>query len=762
MNIYKNFLLFFLILSILILIKCENPFDSGTSDEYGSIKGKITDVNGDPLRGTLVSIEKVASGTQKQSMVTAAGGTFSFDDIKVGEYEVRAEKEGYLSEELIVTVNVNKTTNVDLILKRRETEKGIICGKVFDENSDPIEGVLLSTEPETHTDNTNSNGEYLLDNIPPGNYTVRAFKSGYRENSKSVTVESNTIVILDLPLISNASLNAIIYGRITDAQTGEAINDVKIETDPASHTALSDANGYFQITVDHSNIPPYIYIVKAKKDGYNESSVQTSVQKGNVSIVNILLFKQGSGPEILDIQVTNITGTSATISWRTDTASDSRVEYGPTTNMNNQPKIDYSYTTYHQITLENLLQNTMYYFRVGSCDNNGLTWSGQQIFNTESEYENETEPNDYKFQANDIEKNGLIFGKIGITNDKIDWYKLAIPISGRLKFSVENISENQSGGFGNIEFLNEEGNIIRYTSAGYRSDDSREISQDLASGMYYIKINCYGSEHAEYKLETSFTLPSTTSDYEPNNTLSDALNYSVGSSARGLIGYNNFFNYHDVADFYKLTISQNGRITIKVSNIRVDNSGGLGNIELLSEQGDRIRYHSAGYSSDDYVEFYQDIAPGNYYIKIRCFETHETAEYKLETSLTPPSTTSDNEPNNTLSEALNYSVGSSVKGLIGYSNFFDYHDGVDYYKFNVSQNGRITIKVSNIRLDKSGGLGNIELLNVEGNRVKYHSAGYSSDDYVEFYQDITPGTYYIKIRCFENETAEYNLLTTFN
>jgi len=762
MIVNKIFLLIFLVLLILILIKCDKITSPKESEEYGSIKGKITNTNGDPIRGANVSIENISSGKDSEYFTTGADGCFLFENVKIGEYKVSAEKEGYLSEQKIVTVQKDKPSSADLVLKKRETEKGIICGKVLDENSDPIEGVLLSTEPATHTDHTNYNGEYRLENISPGNYVVKAFKSGYRENNKSLTVEPNSIHILDLPLISNASLNALINGRITDAQTGGAIKDVNIETDPASHTALSDTNGYFQITIDHSNIPPYIYLVKAKKGGYNESSVQTSVQKGNVSIVNISLFKKGSGPEISDIQVSNITSSSATISWRTNTASDSRIEYGPTTNMNNQPKIDYSYTTYHQVTLEDLLPNTMYYYRVGSCDANGLTWSGQQTFTTKAEFLNETEPNDYKFQASEIKQEGVIFGTIGMNNDIEDWFVFSVNEYGRQKVKIENISENNIGGFGNITFLNRDGDkILEYTTS--YSFDNIDFYQDIAPGKFYIRIQqANNNENAEYKIVTDFNHSSMPSDKEPNNKILEALNYYIESAVIGLIGYNNFVDYHDEEDYYKFIISQNGRLTIKATNIRSDKSGGFGQLTLLNEEGSIINDRSTGHLFGE-VEFYQDLAPGTYYIKIRCTnDINQTAEYKIETIFNPPAITSDQEPNNNLLEALNYSINGTVIGLIGYNNFFDYHDEEDYYKFSISQNGCLKIKAANIRSDNSGGFNHVGLLNQDGTIVKDSYTNYSYNN-VEFSQDIAPGNYFIKIACIhQNLTAEYRIETIFN
>ncbi|MBI5748392.1 MAG: fibronectin type III domain-containing protein, partial [Nitrospinae bacterium] len=68
-------------------------------------------------------------------------------------------------------------------------------------------------------------------------------------------------------------------------------------------------------------------------------------------------------PTISNINVTNITINSATITWTTDQPSDSLVEYGETT-LYGQLLADSTLTTNHSVTLTGLTMGTTYHFRV--------------------------------------------------------------------------------------------------------------------------------------------------------------------------------------------------------------------------------------------------------------------------------------------------------------------------------------------------------------------------------------------------------------
>ena len=58
---------------------------------------------------------------------------------------------------------------------------GSITGTVFDsETNEVIENVSITTNPATSAITTDNSGNFVINNVPIGNYSITAKKSGYR------------------------------------------------------------------------------------------------------------------------------------------------------------------------------------------------------------------------------------------------------------------------------------------------------------------------------------------------------------------------------------------------------------------------------------------------------------------------------------------------------------------------------------------------------------------------------------------------------
>jgi hypothetical protein len=97
----------------------------------------------------------------------------------------------------------------------------------------------------------------------------------------------------------------------------------------------------------------------------------------------VLVIDETTPPVISSVSVSNITGTGATVTWSTNEAADSQVEYGLTTSYGSTTTLDTSLVTSHSVNLNGLTQNTTYYFRVKSKDEVGNLATGNDLtFNT--------------------------------------------------------------------------------------------------------------------------------------------------------------------------------------------------------------------------------------------------------------------------------------------------------------------------------------------------------------------------------------------
>ncbi len=120
----------------------------------------------------------------------------------------------------------------------------------------------------------------------------------------------------------------------------------------------------------------YFFAIRALDEAGNISDLDTTTVTATTGV-------DVTPPAISNIQVENITATSADISWDTDEPATSEVSYGKTASYE-EPKITKtSLVTKHSIKLSGLTAQTAYHFRVSSKDaKNNLSSSSDSTFTT--------------------------------------------------------------------------------------------------------------------------------------------------------------------------------------------------------------------------------------------------------------------------------------------------------------------------------------------------------------------------------------------
>ncbi len=121
---------------------------------------------------------------------------------------------------------------------------------------------------------------------------------------------------------------------------------------------------------------------------YFELSASNTSFNGDLKVDDFVLQESNAIPDtqapiISNVQTSNLSATAATITWTTNEASDSQVEYGLTTGYGNMTPLETMLLTNHAVALNGLTKNSTYHFRVKSKDaagNPGL--SGDFSFTT--------------------------------------------------------------------------------------------------------------------------------------------------------------------------------------------------------------------------------------------------------------------------------------------------------------------------------------------------------------------------------------------
>ena len=292
----------------------------------------------------------------------------------------------------------------------------------------------------------------------------------------------------------------------------------------------------------------------------------------------------------------------------------------------------------------------------------------------------ENEPNNSIDTANPINVNSSIFGSFSLEDNSPDNFKLMTAVDGKLTIQVTA----DAGLCVSLTVLSETGLYSLYNngSCGYDSYSNTITIENLAAGTYYIEATNYG--FGNYTISNALEEASLPNDAELNDDMGTAINFSLNSEMAGHLGYRKVNT--DYYDYYKITTSTDGQLSIQVSpdqTLCID-------LTILNETGLYSLYNN-GYcanSSHSNSIVINNLAAGTYYIATSAVGY---GFYQISNSFVSALLANDIEPNDHLSEATVLPLNSGVTGHLGYRNV--QNDESDFYQINTLTNGKLKITV---------------------------------------------------------------------
>lgn len=181
-----------------------------TLEDGGTITGRVVDEQGKPVGGVTVDAQgfEAMSWFGNEGVKSDDQGAFTLDAIRPGDYRViarrgwsdRLRKPGTTDDAKQgekVTVAAGKTATVKLVV---ESQSGMIRGSVVDAQGKPVSDAFISTARESDAAGaqassventrgwgwgdsdkpvlTSTDGAFVVKNLSPGNYTLRAYRKG--------------------------------------------------------------------------------------------------------------------------------------------------------------------------------------------------------------------------------------------------------------------------------------------------------------------------------------------------------------------------------------------------------------------------------------------------------------------------------------------------------------------------------------------------------------------------------------------------------
>lgn len=246
----------------------------------GIIRGKITDaLTGNPLLGVSIAL----TGAHTWNGFTNDAGSFSIENVTLGEIILTASKAGYetIKGKGTVTGGSVLSFNAQMNPLPPLPTTGLVAGTVVDAATrQPLSGVAVALQSDpTIATRTDFTGQFILSEVPKGSQQVAFTLAGYAPAAIDVNVIADSVANLGTVTLSVNPPERAIRGTVTDAVTGLPISGATVAIGGAfSGTTVSGTDGGFAAT----GVDPGAVAVTAAKSGYSPLTVSGIVTEGEL------------------------------------------------------------------------------------------------------------------------------------------------------------------------------------------------------------------------------------------------------------------------------------------------------------------------------------------------------------------------------------------------------------------------------------------------------------------------------------------------
>ncbi len=252
-----------------------------TSSIHGTVKDNITNL---PLSGCSVTL--LPKGT---TIMTDADGTFQFNNIEIGDYNIEVSCYGYFNNKRNIVINAGgDAVLVDIPLgKSVGTVYGIIKDLV---SSQPLSGCSVTLMPTGTTITTGTDGVFQFNNVIAGTYSVETSCNGYFSNKKNIVInEGTTSIPVDIFLVK--ATTGTVYGTIKDNITNQPLDKCSVTLMPAGTNTITGANGIFQF----KDLEAGNYTIKVSRQDYHDHSKNITIDANQTACAIDVLLTRSTG-----------------------------------------------------------------------------------------------------------------------------------------------------------------------------------------------------------------------------------------------------------------------------------------------------------------------------------------------------------------------------------------------------------------------------------------------------------------------------------
>ena len=254
---------------------------------YGAVAGHVLLSDTNDYSGVVITLTNSSVMTQSLSEISASDGSFRFDNITTpGTYLLTYSKDGYIKNQsksvqvILGSVAVAQTVTLK---STTSTVKGIVTldGYTSHENI----SILLNNDNNQYTATTDQKGNYLINRVLPGSYSLIASKDGFI-TSQSVNIVIEPSVDKQLEPLSLAvavkSITGSVELELANDYSGVLVTATNLRDNKLVYSAISNSNGAFTLAGMKSGE----YSIVLSCGGYNSITLPT-VNVSGTTVFNL-------------------------------------------------------------------------------------------------------------------------------------------------------------------------------------------------------------------------------------------------------------------------------------------------------------------------------------------------------------------------------------------------------------------------------------------------------------------------------------------
>lgn len=230
-------------------------------------------------------------------------------------------------------------------------------------------------------------GFYAFIDVPPGLYTITASKDGYADMMSTADVQigqvTGNMYIRDLELGAPNTPPVIFNVNAANITTNSATITWTTDQEANSRVEYGVTTAYGSTTPLDPN-PVVSHVVNL--NGLTQNTLYnyrvTSANENGSTTSGNFTFTTSGPPSISDVQVTEITTNSVTVTWTTNAPATGQVRYGPTSSYGNETVVHPDLVTSHAVMVTGLSADTTYHCQAVSTNVYGADESQDLTFTT--------------------------------------------------------------------------------------------------------------------------------------------------------------------------------------------------------------------------------------------------------------------------------------------------------------------------------------------------------------------------------------------